>query len=188
MESVARISCTREEHYHPNLNMGDPTSRRNQTRNRLRAQLRKKRESLADQFDFKIYIAFVFKEKVCKQCLPFPPVHVPILHSKLLYVIRVAQICLCMVLLQKKKSALFEVAEVVPVMTNNYEENILRGVRDSSYSLESSIELLQKDVVQLHAPRYQSMRRVGDQGWQVFGVTVDVCAQHCFPFCCCRMW
>lgn len=61
---------------------------------------------------------------------------------------------------QKKKSALFEVAEVVPVMTNNYEENILRGVRNSSYSLESSIELLQKDVVQLHAPRYQSMRRV----------------------------
>ncbi|KAM6958626.1 uncharacterized protein C6orf62 homolog [Aplochiton taeniatus] len=102
--------------------MGDPTSRRTQTRNRLRAQLRKKRESLADQFDYKIYIAFVFKEK-------------------------------------KKKSALFEVAEVVPVMTNNYEENILKGVRDSSYSLESSIELLQKDVVQLHAPRYQSMRR-----------------------------
>lgn len=64
--------------------------------------------------------------------------------------------------LQKKKSALFEVAEVVPVMTNNYEENILRGVRDSSYSLESSIELLQKDVVQLHAPRYQSMRRVSE--------------------------
>ena len=45
-------------------------------------------------------------------------------------------------------------------MTNNYEENILKGVRDSSYSLESSMELLQKDVVQLHAPRYQSMRRV----------------------------
>lgn len=44
--------------------MGDPNSRRNQTRNRLRAQLRKKRESLADQFDFKIYIAFVFKDKV----------------------------------------------------------------------------------------------------------------------------
>ncbi|KAF4013689.1 hypothetical protein G4228_004844 [Cervus hanglu yarkandensis] len=60
---------------------------------------------------------------------------------------------------RKKKSALFEVSEVIPVMTNNYEENILKGVRDSSYSLESSIELLQKDVVQLHAPRYQSMRR-----------------------------
>uniref|UniRef100_H3AJ52 Chromosome 6 open reading frame 62 n=1 Tax=Latimeria chalumnae TaxID=7897 RepID=H3AJ52_LATCH len=59
----------------------------------------------------------------------------------------------------KKKSALFEVAEVIPVMTNNYEETILKGVRDSTYSLESSIELLQKDVVQLHAPRYQSMRR-----------------------------
>ena len=51
-------------------------------------------------------------------------------------------------------------SEVIPVMTNNYEENILKGVRDSSYSLESSIELLQKDVVQLHDPRYQSMRRV----------------------------
>lgn len=61
---------------------------------------------------------------------------------------------------QRKKSALFEVSEVIPVMTNNYEENILKGVRDSSYSLESSLELLQKDAVQLHAPRYQSMRRV----------------------------
>lgn len=49
---------------------------------------------------------------------------------------------------------------MVPVMTNNYEENILKGVKDSSYSLESSLELLHKDVVQLHAPRYQSMRRV----------------------------
>ncbi|KPP63981.1 hypothetical protein Z043_117717 [Scleropages formosus] len=102
--------------------MGDPNSRRKQTMNRLRAQLRKKKESLADQFDFKMYIAFVFKDK-------------------------------------KKKSALFEVAEVVPVMTNNYEEHIIKGVRDSSYTLESSLELLQKDVVQLHAPRYQSMRR-----------------------------
>uniref|UniRef100_A0A8U7M8N0 Uncharacterized protein n=1 Tax=Corvus moneduloides TaxID=1196302 RepID=A0A8U7M8N0_CORMO len=102
--------------------MGDPNSRKKQALNRLRAQLRKKKESLADQFDFKMYIAFVFKDK-------------------------------------KKKSALFEVSEVIPVMTNNYEENILKGVRDSSYSLESSLELLQKDVVQLHAPRYQSMRR-----------------------------
>ncbi|KAK2496433.1 hypothetical protein MC885_013807 [Smutsia gigantea] len=107
--------------------MGDPNSRKKQALNRLRAQLRKKKESLADQFDFKMYIAFVFKEK-------------------------------------KKKSALFEVSEVIPVMTNNYEENILKGVRDSSYSLESSIELLQKDVVQLHAPRYQSMRRMKKEG------------------------
>lgn len=141
--------------------MGDPTSRRNQTRNRLRAQLRKKRESLADQFDFKIYIAFVFKEKVCRllRC-----------HSRSDFMLNVLLVLNAtdsqfsfsfpLFLSQKKKSALFEVAEVVPVMTNNYEENILRGVRDSSYSLESSIELLQKDVVQLHAPRYQSMRRV----------------------------
>uniref|UniRef100_A0A3B3BZJ3 Chromosome 6 open reading frame 62 n=1 Tax=Oryzias melastigma TaxID=30732 RepID=A0A3B3BZJ3_ORYME len=129
--------------------MGDPTSRRNQTRNRLRAQLRKKRESLADQFDFKIYIAFVFKEKVCRHKLK----------SWILNMLSDLLNNLFLFLLQKKKSALFEVAEVVPVMTNNYEENILRGVRNSSYSLESSIELLQKDVVQLHAPRYQSMRR-----------------------------
>ncbi|CAI9600824.1 unnamed protein product [Staurois parvus] len=87
--------------------MGDPNSRKKQALNRLRSQLRKKKESLADQFDFKMYVAFVFKDK-------------------------------------KKKSALFEVADVIPVMTNNYEENILKGVRDSSYSLESSLELLQK--------------------------------------------
>ncbi|XP_038839721.1 uncharacterized protein C6orf62 homolog isoform X2 [Salvelinus namaycush] len=120
--------------------MGDPTWRRNQTRDRLRAQIRKKRESLADQFDFKIYIAFVFKDKKSSARL--------LLFSSL-----------SSLLLQKKKSALFEVAEVLPVMTNNYEENILKGVQDSSYSLQSSMELMQKDVVQLHAPRYQSMRR-----------------------------
>nr|XP_044997351.1 uncharacterized protein C6orf62 homolog [Jaculus jaculus] len=99
--------------------MGDPNSQKKQALNRLRAQLRKKKESLADQFDFKMYIAFVFKKK--------------------------------------KKSALIEVFEVIPVMTNNYEENILKGGRDSSYSLES-VELLQ-DVVQRQAPQYQSMRR-----------------------------
>lgn len=49
--------------------MGDPNSRKKQALNRLRAQLRKKKESLADQFDFKMYIAFVFKDKVtCFQC------------------------------------------------------------------------------------------------------------------------
>ncbi len=78
-------------------------------------------------------------------------------------------------LFQKKKSALFEVAEVVPVMTNNYEENILKAVKDTSYSLESSLELLQKDVVQLHAPRYQSMRRVsvGTQHWSLSTLSVE---------------
>lgn len=34
---------------------------------------------------------------------------------------------------QKKASALFEVAEVFPVMTNNYEDSILRGVRVSFF-------------------------------------------------------
>ncbi|KAL4629947.1 hypothetical protein GN956_G17212 [Arapaima gigas] len=102
--------------------MGDPASRRNQIVSRLRAQIRKKRESLADHFDFKLYVAFVFKDKM-------------------------------------KKAALFEVAEVVPVMVNNYEEKILKAVRDTSYSLESCVELFQKDVVQLHASRYRSMRK-----------------------------
>ena len=32
-------------------------------------------------------------------------------------------------MLQKKKCALFEIAEVVPVMTNNYEESILKGAK-----------------------------------------------------------
>lgn len=46
------------------IKMGDPNSRKKQALNRLRSQLRKKKESLADQFDFKMYIAFVFKDKV----------------------------------------------------------------------------------------------------------------------------
>lgn len=81
--------------------MGTQTPGRNKLWTDYVLSLERKKESLADQFDFKMYIAFVFKEK-------------------------------------KKKSALFEVSEVIPVMTNNYEENILKGVRDSSYSLESS--------------------------------------------------
>ena len=32
--------------------------------------------------------------------------------------------------------------------------------KEEAYSYESSIELLEKDVVQLHAPRWQSMRKV----------------------------
>ena len=43
--------------------MGDPMTRKNATLSRLRQQLRKKRESLADQFDFKMYMVFHFKEQ-----------------------------------------------------------------------------------------------------------------------------
>jgi len=111
--------------------MGDPQARRSATLSRLRNQLRKKRESLADQFDFKMYMAFHFKDK-------------------------------------KKPCALFEMAEVVPVMTNNYEESILRGVKEDSYSYESSKELLDRDVVQLHSPRWQSMRK------DVIGCTTEM--------------
>ena len=41
----------------------DPASRKNSTLTRLRQQLRKKRESLADQFDFKMYMLFHFKDR-----------------------------------------------------------------------------------------------------------------------------
>lgn len=102
--------------------MGDPLARRNARLGRLREQLKKKRESLADQFDFKMYIIFHFKEK-------------------------------------KKPNAVFEVSEVVPVMTNNYEEAILQGAKNQAYTLESTQELLDRDVVQLHAPRWQSLRK-----------------------------
>ena len=44
--------------------MADPASRKSATLNRLRSQLRKKREALADQFDFKMYMAVVFQDKV----------------------------------------------------------------------------------------------------------------------------
>ncbi len=38
-------------------------TRKNTTLSRLRHQLRKKRESLADQFDFKMYMVFHFKDQ-----------------------------------------------------------------------------------------------------------------------------
>lgn len=111
--------------------MGDPSMRKSAALCRLRNNLRKKRESLADQFDFKMFILFHFKEK-------------------------------------KKNCAIFEVTEVLPVMTNNYEESILKGAKSENYSMESSRELLEKDVVQLHGHRWQSMRR------DVIGCTTDV--------------
>ncbi|KAK2163411.1 hypothetical protein NP493_1462g00019 [Ridgeia piscesae] len=111
--------------------MGDAASRKNAAVIRLRQQLKKKKEALADQFEYKMYMVFHFKD-------------------------------------QKKACAVFEITEVLPVMTNNYEESILRGVKDDSYSYESSRELLERDVVQLHAPRWQSMRK------DVIGCTTDM--------------
>lgn len=46
--------------------MGDPSLRKSSALRRLRNQLKKKKESLADHFDFKMYITFHFKEKVNK--------------------------------------------------------------------------------------------------------------------------
>lgn len=44
--------------------MGDPNTRKNVMQAKLRKQLKKKRESLADQFDYKMYIIFRFKDEV----------------------------------------------------------------------------------------------------------------------------
>lgn len=111
--------------------MGDPSLRKSSALRRLRNQLKKKKESLADHFDFKMYISFHFKEK-------------------------------------KKKRAVFEIEEVVPVMTNNYEDCIKEGAKNDAYSMESSRELIEKDIVQFHAPRWQPLRR------DLIGCTTDV--------------
>ncbi|XP_064624946.1 uncharacterized protein C6orf62 homolog [Lineus longissimus] len=114
--------------------MSDPHSRKAQAVSRLRHQLRKKRESLADQFDFKMFVVFHFKRNNEK----------------------------------KKPCAVYEIEEVFPVMTNNYEDSILKGVKEEAYTYESSLELLEKDVVQFHAPRWQSMRK------DVIGCTTEM--------------
>ena len=44
--------------------MADGPSRKQAALFRLRAQLRKKRESLADQFDFKMFLIILFKDPV----------------------------------------------------------------------------------------------------------------------------
>lgn len=111
--------------------MADPSTRKNQQMKRLRHRLKKKQEALADLFDFKIFVAFVFKDR-------------------------------------KKGSALFEASEIVPIMANNYEDKIMKGVDRNIYSMESSQEMLGKDVVQLYVARYASMRK------DVLGTAKDV--------------
>ena len=44
--------------------MGDAASRKNAAVIRLRQQLKKKKEALADQFDYKMYMVFHFKDQV----------------------------------------------------------------------------------------------------------------------------
>ena len=44
--------------------MASPRARITTTRNRLRKKLDDAKQSLADQFEFKIFVAFVFKDKV----------------------------------------------------------------------------------------------------------------------------
>lgn len=39
--------------------------------NRLKKKLNDGKESLADQFEFKMFVAFVFKDKVRKPHIPF---------------------------------------------------------------------------------------------------------------------
>ncbi|KAH3694010.1 uncharacterized protein C6orf62 homolog [Dreissena polymorpha] len=68
----------------------------------------------------------------------------------------------------KKSNAVFQVDNVHPVMTNNYEDCIMQGVKDEAYSEESMRELLEKDTVQFHAPKWQSLRR------DLYGSTTNV--------------
>ncbi|WAR23882.1 CF062-like protein [Mya arenaria] len=89
-------------------NLGDPSMRKSCMLRRLQNQLKKKQESLADHFSFKMLITFYFKGK--------------------------------------KENAVFEVSEVIPVMTNNYEECIMEGAKRDAYSEESTKELLEKDI------------------------------------------
>lgn len=112
------------------LIMADSLARRNVQLSRLRQRLKQKQESLADQFDFKMYIIFNFKEK--------------------------------------KPAAIYEVSEVITVMTNNYEDCILREAKEDAYSLESSRKLLDKDIIQLHSSKWHSLRK------DVLGVTTDI--------------
>lgn len=102
--------------------MASPASRKTAMLNRLKKKLNEEKQALANQFEFKMFVAFVFKDK-------------------------------------SKKSALFEVSQVIPMMTNNYEQSILKGAKENIYSMESSLELLEKDMVQFHAPQYHSLRK-----------------------------
>ncbi|XP_028416412.1 uncharacterized protein C6orf62 homolog [Dendronephthya gigantea] len=111
--------------------MASPRARKSNVINRLKKKLNDGKESLADQFEFKMFVAFVFKDK-------------------------------------HKKSALFEVSRVVSVMTNDYEKSILKGAEDNIYSMDSSVQLLEKDMVQFHAPQYCSLRK------DVVGCTRDM--------------
>ncbi|XP_046857344.1 uncharacterized protein C6orf62 homolog isoform X2 [Xenia sp. Carnegie-2017] len=101
--------------------MASPQERKTITMNRLKKKLNESKQSLADEFDFKWYIAFSFKDK-------------------------------------RKKTALFEAKQVVSVMTNTFETYIVKGAQDNMYSFDSSQELLDKDMVQLHASQYCPLR------------------------------
>lgn len=102
--------------------MASPHSRKTAMLAKLKKKLNEGKQSLADQFEYKMFVAFVFKDK-------------------------------------NKKSALFEVSQVIPMMTNNYEQSIIQGAKDQIYSMESSMKLLEQDMVQFHAPQYQSLRK-----------------------------
>lgn len=44
--------------------MASPRARKTSTMNRLKKKLNDAKQSLADQFEFKMFVAFVFKDKV----------------------------------------------------------------------------------------------------------------------------
>jgi len=97
-------------------------SRKSIAVSRLKSKLLNTRESLSDQFEFKMFVIINFKNET-------------------------------------KKNAVFVVERVFPVMTNDYEQKIMEGVKQSAYSEQSTFDLISQDVVQLHARKWQNKRR-----------------------------
>ncbi|XP_002119736.2 uncharacterized protein C6orf62 homolog [Ciona intestinalis] len=58
---------------------------------------------------------------------------------------------------EKKPAVLYEASQVFPVMTNDFESNVMEGAKKSLYSLQSGEDLLKMDVVQLHASHFYSV-------------------------------
>ncbi|XP_067932578.1 uncharacterized protein C6orf62 homolog [Watersipora subatra] len=102
--------------------MCDNNSRRGITARRLRAKLRKNKESFADEFEFRMFVIICFKNEA-------------------------------------KQRAVFEVEKVYPLMTNDCELKLMEKANKDEHHVQSSVELLSRDIVQLHARKWQSKRR-----------------------------
>uniref|UniRef100_H2Y7U2 Uncharacterized protein n=1 Tax=Ciona savignyi TaxID=51511 RepID=H2Y7U2_CIOSA len=59
----------------------------------------------------------------------------------------------------KKEPLSYLTSEVVPVMTNNFESNVMDGVKKHLYSMKTGEDLLKMDVVQLHASGFYCLNQ-----------------------------